>query len=324
LSEASHRHEDCFLSSHHDHAHHHLDAHGHHHHHSAGSLLLLSLALTLGFSFVEAIVGWWSGSLALLGDAGHMVTDSLALGVAALAARVARREPSHLHSYGLGRAEFVGALFNAVLMLAIVIAITVSAVNRLLTPHPVEGGAVTAVALLGLLLNIAVAWMLSRSEGDLNTRAAMLHVLGDLLGSVAALIAGAVILFTGWTPIDPLLSLVIVTLILFSSLRLLREALHGLMEGVPLRLSLPEVGTAMAQVDGVASVHDLHIWSLSSHRIALSAHVVINDMSQWQAILDALRNLLEQRFAIDHVTLQPEFSALVQVTLSASDTSQPR
>lgn len=300
------------MSHHHDQHH---DAHGHAHHHGAGSLLLLSLVLTLGFSVVEAITGWWSGSLALLGDAGHMVSDAFALGVAAAAAWIARRRPSHRHSYGLGRAEFVGALFNALLMLLIVVAITVSAVERLQVPHAVEGGVVTAVALLGLVINLLVAWLLSRGAGDLNTRAALLHVMGDLLGSVAALIAGAVVLYTGWSPIDPILSLVIVALILFSSLRLLREALHGLMEGVPLHLSLPAVGQAMAAVEGVRSVHDLHIWSLSSERIALSAHVVVSDMTRWQSTLDALRQMLAEQFAIDHVTLQPEPAIEVVVRL---------
>ncbi|HEY0721716.1 MAG TPA: cation diffusion facilitator family transporter [Gammaproteobacteria bacterium] len=285
------------MEHHHDHS---------HHHHSTGSLLLLSLALTLAFSLVEAIAGWWSGSLALFSDAGHMVSDSFALGVAALAAVVALRKPSYLHSYGLGRAEFVGALFNAALMLLIVVAIAVSAVNRLLSPQPVEGGVVATVALIGLVINIAVAWVLSRGEGDLNTRAALLHVMGDLLGSVAALIAGAVIYYTGWTPIDPLLSLFIVALILVSTLRLLRESMHGLMEGVPLHLSLQEVGKALAQVDGVKSVHDLHIWSLSSHHVALSAHVIITDMACWENTLAALQDLLLEQFHIEHVTLQPE------------------
>jgi len=249
----------------------------------------------------------------LFSYAGHMVSDSIALGVAALASRVAQRKPSHLHSYGFGRAEFLGALFNAALMLLIVVAIAVSAVNRLTSTHPVEGGVVAIVALIGLILNVGVAWLLSRGEDDLNTRAALLHVMGDLLGSVAALIAGAVIYFTGWTPIDPILSLFIVVLILFSSLRLLRESMHGLMEGVPLHLSLPEVGQAMAKVDGVRSVHDLHIWSLSSNRIALSAHVVISDLACWENTLATLRELLEERFHIDHVTLQPEMPAGVSV-----------
>jgi cobalt-zinc-cadmium efflux system protein len=295
--------------------HHHHHDHDDHHHHSAGSVLLLSLVLTLGFSLVEAIAGWLSGSLALFSDAGHMVSDSFALGVAAVASVIALRQPSSLHSYGLGRAEFVGALINAGLMMLIVVAIAVSAVNRLMSPQPVEGAMVAGVALIGLIINIVVAWLLSRGEGDLNTRAALLHVMGDMLGSVAALIAGAVIFYTGWTPIDPILSLFIVALILFSSLRLLRESMHGLMEGVPLHLSLPEVGKALAEVDGVKSVHDLHIWSLSSHRIALSAHVVVTNLACWEVTMAELQKLLEERFHIEHVTLQPETIAGVSVPL---------
>ncbi|MBZ0092788.1 MAG: cation diffusion facilitator family transporter, partial [Sulfuricellaceae bacterium] len=143
---------------------------------------------------------------------------------------------------------------------------------------------------------------------DLNTRAALLHVFGDLLGSVAALIAGAVIYFTGWLPIDPLLSLVVSLLILFSSLRLLREALHVLMEGVPSGIHLEEVGQAMARLEGVNSIHDLHIWSLSSGKVALSAHTVIGDMQDWTQLLERMRSMLHDRFDIDHITLQPEIS----------------
>lgn len=140
----------------------------------------------------------------------------------------------------------------------------------------------------------------------MNTRGALLHVMGDLLGSVAALVSGAVISFTGWLAIDPLLSLFICALILFSSLRLMREALHALMEGTPLHLSLDEVGKAMAAVKGVRSVHDLHAWSLSSERIALSAHVVIDNMAEWDTVLHGLAQMVDQRYAIGHVTLQPE------------------
>ena len=229
--------------------------------------------VTIGYAVVEAAAGWWSGSLALLGDAGHMVTDAAALIIAALAAWIARLPPSPRHSFGMVRAQLVAALANAVFMLAVVGVLAVEAVDRLVNPVEVKGEAVTAVAAVGLLLNVAVAWVLSRGERDLNVRAAMLHVVGDLLGSVAAIVSGLLVIFTGWMRADPALTFVIAALIGFSSLRLAREALHGLMEGVPLHLSLPEVGRAMASVEGVASVHDLHIWSLSAERPALSAHV---------------------------------------------------
>lgn len=287
--------------------------HGHRHHHAhdghvMGSTrkLLLALGLTLGFALVEAVAGWWSGSLALLGDAGHMLTDSMSLGLAAAAAMLAKRAPSPLHSYGFGRAEIVAALINALTMMAIVVLIGAEALDRLGSPEPVKGGIVMAVALVGLLINLGAAWLLSGDRHNMNVRAALLHVMGDLLGSVAALVSGIVIVFTGWTTIDPLLSLLIVVLILVSAVRVLREAVHALMEGVPLHLDLERVGHAMANVEGVISVHDLHIWSLSSKRVALSAHIVIADFNQWPQTLHRLQHDLDSQFAITHVTLQPE------------------
>lgn len=265
-----------------------------------------AVALTLVYAAVEAGVGWWAGSLALVADAGHMVNDAGALVIAAAASWVSRRPVSQLHSYGLGRAEFLAALVNSLGLLVLVTWISVSAVQRWQTPQAVQGEAVSLTAALGLLINIGVAWMLFRGEQNLNTRAALLHVVGDLLGSVAALIAGVVIVFTGWTPIDPLLSLAIGALILVSSLRLLRQALHGIMEGVPLHLSLEEIGQEMACIPGVISVHDLHVWSVASEEIMLSAHLTVADLARWEGILAESRKLLHARFGIEHVTLQPE------------------
>lgn len=292
------------------------------HSRNSGKTLVPALALTLGFAAVEALGGWLSGSLALLGDAGHMLTDATALGIAALAAWVATRPPSARHSYGLVRAEVVAALLNGLFMLAVVVGIVVAAVERLQTPRPVVGGAVIGVAAVGLAVNIAVALVLSRGRQTLNTRAALLHVMGDLLGSVAALLAGAVVYFTGWTPIDPLLSLFICALILYSSMRLLRDVFHVIMEGVPLHLDLEEVGQAMAEIDGVTSVHDLHIWTVASGLVALSAHVVIRDLAGWDGILTALRQLLHDRFAIEHVTLQPESAIQVLRPMSRDARAQ--
>jgi len=284
------------------------DEHHHHppHTHAGGRSLIWSFALTFGFAIVEGAGGWWADSLALLGDAGHMISDAAALGLAALAAWVAKRPPSVRHSYGLGRAEVVAAIGNSLFMVMVVAAIAVAAVMRLQTPVPVKGGAVIGVALAGLMINLIVAWVLSRGERTLNTRAALLHVMGDLLGSVAALTAGIVIYTTGWTPIDPLLSLFICALILYSSVRLLREALHIIMEGVPHDLDLREVGGAMAALHGVSSIHDLHIWTLSSGKPMLSAHAVISDMAHWEETRAALQTLLQDRFGIDHITVQPE------------------
>lgn len=283
--------------------------HQHHHEHnhfSSDRSLWLSLLVTLTFAAIEALAGWWADSLALLGDAGHMLSDSAALGLAAGAAWLARRPPSVRHSYGFGRIEVVAALTNGLFMLVIVGGIVSAAVQRLQTPQAVQGEVVIMVAGLGLIINIVVALILSKGAETLNTRGALLHVLGDLLGSVAALLSGVVITLTGWTPIDPILSMVICVLILFSSLRLLKDAIHVIMEGVPTHISLPEVGETMSAMEGVKSVHDLHIWTLSSGRIALSAHVLIEDLSHWEAVLKGLNSLLNQRFGIDHTTLQPE------------------
>ena len=289
------------------HTHNHLHEHHDHHAADAGSRLVWALLLTLGFAVVEAFSGFWSGSLALLGDAGHMVTDSASLGFAAFAVWLGKRPPSRRHTYGLGRVETLAALLNVVFMIVVIVVLSVAAIHRVLQPTAVNGEAVTAVAIVGLLINVGVAWLLMHGEQTMNTRGALLHVLGDLLGSVAALVAGAVIMFTGWTPIDPLLSLLISVLVLGSSLRLLREVLRALLEGVPAHLSVDDIGQALAAVPGVSSVHDLHVWTLSSNRIALSAHLLVESFSQWPEVLASARHVLHHQ-GIEHVTLQPESS----------------
>ncbi|MBB3059339.1 cation diffusion facilitator family transporter [Microbulbifer rhizosphaerae] len=286
-----------------------------HHRRGSGHLrpLVWGLVITFAFAMVEAVGGWLSGSLALLGDAGHMATDSLALALGAVAALLAQRPADRELSFGWGRAEVLAAIVNAVFMLLIIAGITYAAINRLRDPQPVQGGTVMVIAAIGLLVNVLVAWTLHRGEQTLNIRGALLHVMGDLLGSVAALAAGAVIYFTGWTPIDPLLSLLICILILISSLRLLRDAVDVLMERVPRELSLPVVGETMAAVEGVRSVHDLHIWRLDSSTISLSAHIVVDDLQAWPGVLERLREALIKRFAIEHITLQPEPIQLVVI-----------
>jgi len=292
----------------HDSSHDSLHNHAHHHHPSNQNGLYLAAGLTLSFAVVEAGAGWWANSLALLSDAGHMLTDTSALVIAAVGAWLAQRKPTPRHTYGFGRAEFIAAAINGVLMLAVVSFVVIHAIERVQQPLEVKGEVVTAVAFVGLLLNGLVLYLLGHGhdEADLNRRAAMLHVLGDLLASIAALLSGVVIWLTGWTLIDPILSLAIVALILYSTVRLLHEAVHGLMEGVPLGLSLTTIGNDMAARPGVVSVHDLHVWSLSSQHIALSAHVVLDDLAQWNAILKDIQVMLLENHGIDHVTLQPE------------------
>ncbi len=283
-----------------EHLAHHL-GHGGEHHHLTGALVL-----TLGFALVELLAGLWSGSLALISDSGHMLTDSSALALAAFAAWLARKPPSGRHTYGLVRAEVLAALANALLMLALISFIGYEAWQRIAEPRSVDGGVVAAVAFVGLLVNLGVAWQLSRGERTLNTRAALMHVLGDILGSVAALGAGLVITFTGWTPIDPLLSLLVAGLILVSALGLLIEAMHVLLEAVPEHIDIEAVSADLGGIDAVLSVHDLHIWTLSSGQIAMSAHLDVRGLDDWPRILNAARAVLHERYRIGHVTLQPE------------------
>jgi len=281
--------------------------HHHHHGHSrADEILSRAAIVTIVFAVAEAVGGWWTGSLALLSDAGHMLTDAAALILGALAAWMARRPPSQRHSYGLGRAEVVAALVNATVMLAIVVALAYEGFLRLKDPSPVNGLAAASIAAAGLLVNLWVLRRLSPHRHDMNTRAARLHVLGDVLGSVAALASGAIIASTGWTPVDALASLAICVLIAISAARLMRESLHALMEGVPHGVSVEAVGAEMARVEGVLSVHDLHVWTLSGSRTALSAHVVVRSLTEWDRTLADLQHRLHEAFSIDHVTLQPE------------------
>lgn len=287
-----------------------MHTHDHCHGHGKNAphrVLLFAIILTFAFALIEGATGWYADSLALLGDAGHMASDALALGIAAFAAWLTTKPPSSKHSYGLGRAEVVAAWISSLLMLLISVAIIVEAVNRLHTPvTAIKSLPMLIVASLGICINLAIAWMLARSERSLNIRAALLHVMGDLLGSFAALIAGAVIHYTGFAPIDPILSIFISILIMLSSIRLLRESLLVLMEGVPKNIKLDDVLQTLSAIEHVDAIHDLHIWTLSSGTVMLSAHVSIRQFSSWPTVLDALRNTLKSHFGIDHVTLQPE------------------
>ena len=268
--------------------------------------MIVALVVTLGYALVEFIAGAAFHSLALMSDAGHMLSDALALGLAAFASWVGSRPAGSRHSYGFARAEVVAAFVNGLAMLLIVVVIAVESIRRLLDPQPVTGLGVMVVAIFGLLANLFVAFLIGRGERDLNTRAALIHVIGDLIGSVAAITAGAVIYYTGWQPIDALLSLVIAVLILGSTVRLLLDALHVLMEGVPAGLRIEEIGSAIGALTGVRAVHDLHVWNISSGQVALSAHVDLDDLDHWAPLLESARQMLQTRFGIAHVTLQPE------------------
>ena len=291
----------------HLHAHHEGDAvHTHVVEGRDQTALAVALTLTLLFAVVEVVTGFMSNSLALISDAGHMVTDAAALGLALLAQLIAKRPPSARHSFGFGRAEALAAFVNGLAMLALVAWIAVEAVQRFADPEPVAGATVSIVAAIGLLLNIAMAWLLSRGEANMNTRAALVNVMGDLLGSVAALTAGVVIYYTGWMRIDPILSVLVSLLILKSTGSVLRESYHSLMEGVPHHIDYVQVGADLEALPGVLSVHDLHVWDMSPGQPALIGHLRIRSLREWPEVLQSVRAMLLTRHGIDHVTLQPE------------------
>lgn len=270
------------------------------------NLLLIALVLTLGFSGIEGAAAYFANSLALISDAGHMVTDAAALGLALLAQIISRRPPSAKHSFGFGRAEALAAFVNSIVMLGLVVWIVVEAISRFYDPHKVDGLTVTVVAAIGLLMNIVVAWVLSRDKKSVNTRAALVHVMGDLLGSIAALVAGVVIQLTGWMPIDAILSILVSLLILKSTISILHESYHFLMEGVPLHIDYLQVGKDLRSVPGVLAVHDLHVWEMTPSFPALIGHIEIADIMEWPAIMSRINEMLLDKHGIDHVTLQPE------------------
>ena len=278
----------------------------HHHAPSSGRVLYLALLLTFGFAIIEFGAGWLASSLALMGDAGHMLTDSAALLIALVASWLSKKPPTEKHSYGLVRAEVVAALVNGLFMLVIVVSLIYFSIQRLQEPVAVDGRTVIIVGIIGFAINVFVEFILSRGEENINTKAALLHVMADLLGSVAAIASGVVIYYTDWLIVDPILTLLICVLILYSTFFLLKEVLDIIMEAVPPHIAISEIERKMAEVDKVASVHDLRVWTLSSGQIALSAHVVIDNMNDWTKIVADSHLLLSHSFHIDHITLQPE------------------
>lgn len=270
------------------------------------SVLAWAMALTLFFALIETVFGFISNSLALISDAGHMMTDSAALGLALLAQLLAKRKPNATHSFGFGRSEALAAFVNGLFMLAIITWIAKEAILRLSNPEPVQGGIVMIVAVIGLVINIIVAWVLSHDKESMNTKAALIHVMGDLLGSVAAILAGTIIYYTNWLPIDPLLSLFVALLILKSTIEVLKESFHFLMKGVPRHINYIQVGADLEAITGIISVHDLHVWDMSPGQTALIGHVEIEDIKTWPFILSSIQTMLLERHGIDHITIQAE------------------
>jgi cobalt-zinc-cadmium efflux system protein len=279
---------------------------GHHEHGEKNRRALsLVLALTAAYTVVEIVGGFLTGSLALLADAGHMLSDNLSLGIALGAAWLALRPATPNRSFGYRRAEILAALANGVTLVAISIWIFIEAYSRLREPTDVLGGPMLLVAALGLLVNAAGAIILYRTGGEsLNVEGAMRHVFADALGSVGAMVAAAIILLTGWRYADPLVSVAIGVLILGSSWKLLRDSTNILLEATPPNLDATEVGQRMASSDGIVEVHDLHIWTITSGFPALSAHVLVGRREDCHARRRELEDLLAREYDISHTTLQ--------------------
>jgi len=263
------------------------------------------LALTGLFFFVEIAAGFLTGSLALLSDAGHMLSDALSLGVSLYAASMAQRAPTAQKSYGFIRTEVLAGLFNGVSLWLIVGLLMYEAAHRLFTPHPVNGADVIVVAAAGLVVNLISARMLHQHD-DLNMRSVYYHVLTDALGSVAALLSGILIWATGWFIFDPILSMVIGILVLYSTWSLIRDSINILMESVPGHLDPAEIRNSLLNCEGVENIHDLHIWSIGSNSHALSAHIVIPHQNNPFEVRGRVEQVLQGKFDLSHTTLQME------------------
>lgn len=275
---------------------------------SRGSALKVALALTCAVLVVELAGGLVSHSLALLSDAGHVLTDVFALGLAWFAVAQSNRPADARRSYGYHRVSILAALVNSVTLIVIVVAIAYEAVRRLAHPEPVQSGIVILAALIGIAINAFVAFGLHGHGRSLNMRAALMHVLGDIGASVGVVVAGIVILLTGWLYIDPLLSLGIAVLIAFGAWRIVRETVNLLMEGTPAEIDLGAVTREITETELVASMHDLHVWALSSDEVALSCHVVVGDcpLGDAEHVVRDLEGRLCEKFAIGHTTIQVE------------------
>lgn len=273
--------------------------------------LLGALLLTSSMMVTEFVGGLVSGSLALLSDAGHMLTDAAALFLAFLALKFASRPSDTRRTYGFFRFEILSAFVNALTLIALSAVIAWEAIERLRSPEPIRAGVMMGVAVAGFVVNLGGVALLHKSQ-SLNVRGAFLHVLGDTLSSVGVIVAAAVTWWTGWPLLDPVISIAIAALIAFGAFKLLRQAIHILLEGAPAHAPFEEVVAALLQIDGVRGVHDLHIWTIAQNRHALSAHVVLSGdatLADSQRVLTDARAVLDERFHLAHTTLQIEVAS---------------
>jgi cobalt-zinc-cadmium efflux system protein len=312
----------------HDHDHEpELERHRHDHSHAntPARRLAIAFAITAGFMFVEAGVGWFSGSLALMADAGHMLSDAAALVLALFAQRIASRPRSHAHTFGSRRAEVLAAFINGVALAVTALLIVHEAVGRLVSPVPIQGRWMLVTAIAGLVANAISALVLrSGSKQNLNTRAAYLHVLSDALGSVGAIAAAVLVMSLDWRRADPIISLFIAALILWGAWRLVKETLSVLMEGTPTDVDLVAIETTIRATPGVCDVHDLHVWTITEDFPVLTAHVVLNGSRHGVEVVADAARAIRKEHGIDHVTLQPDapVPGLVQLRIPGKGESK--
>lgn len=293
----------------HDHAHEHAHGHGGHSHgvsvDADRRYLTAALVLISVFIVAEVTVGIMASSLALITDAGHMVTDAFAIGLALVAMRLAARPARGRWTYGFKRAEILSAQINGITFLVLAVWFTYEAVRRLITPPDVEGGLVIATAAVGIVINVIAAWLISRANrSSLNVEGAYQHILNDLWAFIATLVAGVVVTTTGFARADAIASLIVAGLMLKSGITLVRESWRIFLEAAPTDIDPDEVGAELAAVDGVTEVHDLHIWTITSGMTALSAHVLVRPGEDCHHVRDLLEQHLRERHHITHTTLQ--------------------
>lgn len=275
------------------------------------SKLKLGFILNSGFTILEFFIGIISGSLALVSDAAHNLTDSLSLLVSYFATKVAKRQASEDKTYGYGRATVLAAVINSLILLGLAVFIFSEAFKRFQDPQPVEGGLVMIVAFVGIVINGSIAYLFFKSRGDLNIRSAFLNMALDALASVGALVAGFIILLTGNTLADPIISVIIGCMLLYSGWSVIKTALHLLFEGVPEGTDIYAIREAVLAVPGVKSMDDLHIWALSTTSAAFSCHLVIDDCSLQESVLlkNNVKRMLSEKFSIEHATIEIELTA---------------
>lgn len=288
-------------------AHDHARDHGHHHAPvDFGRAFAIGIGLNLTFVGIETVYGFIANSMSLLADAGHNLSDVLGLLVAWAGAVMAKKAPSPRFTYGLKKAPILAALANSLFLLVAIGAIGAEAIRRLFHPSPTEGSVVVAVAAIGILVNGITAMLFSRGHHDINIRSAFLHMLADAIVSAAVVFAGFVILWTGQQWVDPVMSLIVAVVILWGSIGLLKESVWMSLAGVPSGIDVDEVETALAALEGVDAVHDLHVWPLSTTETALTAHIVTVRADYPDSLLASAREILHHRFRIEHCTIQVE------------------